>query len=725
MRSSLAALLLLLCMVWLAALAAALDLEDLNVDSDRLRHSDNNSRWKEPWSIPSTTTWTVYNVTDYGVWSGGGQQCSLTDTLTYNDITCIDSAVSAANSGGGDGAVLYFPAGTYNITAQDEIHPTRSNWVYRCEDPTTTTIKFEDESNGLCADNSDAPLCLGSGGDTANVETWTAGFTDDTTVLTVADGTDFAVGEYIRANMAWASGGDCMGGRYAGREPTFAHVAKIIAKDGNNLTIDRPLRMNYTWPESCGAKTVTELSWNANVGLENCNVRYADRNYGGIDEYTPLIAVERVVGAWVTGNHIEETQTGVRLRQATNVVVEGNYFENVNELLNNPSGDPPGDTVDVQRAVSDAWIINNIFDKVYTMVYLQQGPEGIVIAHNFEVPPLSVGLITKGKTSYHHGGYTREILTEANDFQGNPKFDTFWGPQGPKNTMYRNRLWTDNETYGGDPQRNKAEGLWFNTHVEAEGDYMCDHPTLIANHTEWFMLHGGGETPLDPATGWADYVYEDYISNLHFEFNYAAHYITMNTINPSINCGSGSFSPSSSPVDCIPGICSATPRRFCNEDSDCNPDTCTWPADAPSSMRCINTSTLPVTDCAESSNYHGRNYEADGSYTNGPGAPAGWTQTIPDSLYLTEAPDWWCQEACAFDQTGIGAFGDKAGRCYTGGVTPTNTFCRYDIDCPSSGDTCEDADFCKLPAQIRYEGGVCSGMGGQGHAGGAGGGGVF
>jgi hypothetical protein len=67
--------------------------------------------------------------------------------------------------------------------------------------------------------------------------------------------------------------------------------------------------------------------------------------------------------------------------------------------------------------------------------------------------------------------------------------------------------------------------------------------------------------------------------------------------------------------------------------------------------------------------------------------PAGWsTDTIPVSLYRSAAPSWWCQEACPWSSAGIGAFGDNA----TGGF----------------------AGLCKLPAQILYEGGTCTPIGG-------------
>jgi hypothetical protein len=78
-------------------------------------------------------------------------------------------------------------------------------------------------------------------------------------------------------------------------------------------------------------------------------------------------------------------------------------------------------------------------------------------------------------------------------------------------------------------------------------------------------------------------------------------------------------------------------------------------------------------DCAISGSYRGRNYF--GAAT----APTAWDNVqLPDSMFLTAAPDWWCQEACEWDaQEGIGALGSST---------------------------------CKLPAQIRYEAGQCTAL---------------
>jgi hypothetical protein len=73
------------------------------------------------------------------------------------------------------------------------------------------------------------------------------------------------------------------------------------------------------------------------------------------------------------------------------------------------------------------------------------------------------------------------------------------------------------------------------------------------------------------------------------------------------------------------------------------------------------------------------NDSCPGTNKNVSSPDASWNGSYPASLYRTSVPTWWCHEACPWGQDGIGAFGDDFGGA-----------------------------LCKLPAQIRYEGGTCT-----------------
>jgi hypothetical protein len=75
----------------------------------------------------------------------------------------------------------------------------------------------------------------------------------------------------------------------------------------------------------------------------------------------------------------------------------------------------------------------------------------------------------------------------------------------------------------------------------------------------------------------------------------------------------------------------------------------------------------------------------------GTSRPLAWgADRIPHSLYRTSTspPSWWCAEACSWDDVsiGIGAFGD---------------------------DFSNMSALCKLPAEIRFRGEICTPIGGS------------
>jgi hypothetical protein len=567
--------------------AHALDLGDLRVPPARLTHPNGTSRWYPPIEPADTTSWDQITVTG----------CNLSDNAT-DDEACVDNAIAKADS---DPTVIYFPAGTYNFHGTQTINVRRSNFVLRCEDPATTTLKFHDVNEGLCALNADAWICFGApSGAVSNTTTWTAGFAESTTVLTVASTTGYAVGDWIRARMD--DGSACFDGDMDAE--SFYHFAKVTAVGGGKLTIDRPLRMDYA-AASCGTKHVDEITVVEQVGIENCHIQHAAPTSYGSSK--PGIAFERAANAWATGNHIDDWyDLATRSRQSARILIAHNAIEDIRYAGASATGG-----LDNNRT-TETWVIDNVFKNVRVGAEFQYGADGGVFAHNYQVP----GFAERERSVFLHGRYTREILIEANDTDASPQADSFWGRQGPRNTWYRNRHHpTTASSYG--------KSLYLSTHHD--GGLIADQLTWIANHSNRIMQ--GPPFPTTPTTAAANDV-DQATTNFWLEKNVTFEHFTIVTPEPTTDCGKG-----------------------------------TGPA-----------------GCAEGpTNFKGENYQ-------GSGAPAAWDGfVIPDSLYLTAVPDWWCQEACPFGQDGIGAFGDAAGSAY-----------------------------CRLPAQIRYEGRTCTPMGGPG-----------
>lgn len=572
----------LLCAgVVLASEAHALDLEDLRVPPRRLTHPNGQSRWYPPITPADTTTWDKITVTG----------CNLADN-NVDDEACVDAAFAKADA---DPTVIYFPAGTYNFTGDQTLKVNRSNMVIQCADPATTTLKFHGAQEGVCALNADTSICFGGGGE-SNTVSWTGGFAESTTTLQVSSTAGYSVGSWILARMNNAAG--CYEEM---NNDSFNHIAKVVAVGSGTLTIDRPLRMDYAANASCGAKFVEKLQMIENVGIENCHVVHANP---ASTEYNPGVSFERVANGWATGNHFEDwANVTVRVRGSARTLLAHNLVQDV--YVAGPSSSQNLD----HQYTTDSWVIDNVFKDVRVAAECQNGAEGVVFAHNYQVP----GFVDRERSMFLHGRYCREILIEANHTDAAPQADSFWGRQGPRNTWYRNR-------HHSNTPATHTKALYLSTHHD--GGVIADQMTWIANHANRIMQ--GPPFPTTPTTTAASDV-DQHVTNFWLEKNVVTDHFTIVTPEPTTDCGDGT-----GPAGCAEG-----------------------PA-----------------------NLKGENYQ-------GSAAPAAWDAfRIPDSLYLTGVPEWWCQEACPFGQDGIGALGDASGSAY-----------------------------CKLPAQIRYEGGACTPVG--------------
>jgi len=606
-------LLLLFPSVALAQDAITLDLGDLAIDADRVRNASNKSLWWPPIDIPDTSGWAVYSVGDYE--TGG---CDFTNDDGDDDEPCVDTALAAALADAGS-AILYFPAGTYNFINAATLMVDESNFLIRCEDPDTTTLKFQALHESTCSVSGGSSQSFISfcGGATSNTVDWIAGYEETATDITVSDASAYSIDDWMVARMnAGAGCYDNPGNN------DFNHYAQIDAINGDVITIDRGLRMDYDDNGSCGSAHVDKTVFIENVGIEDCHITHTlpgctAGNACGVYDFHPATSFEHVAYGWATGNLYEKwSNVTVRLRQSSRTVVQGNHFKDIKYVQNSMS-----QGVDHQRT-TDSHVINNIFEANRVSAECQAGAEGIVFAHNYVVrnwPP-----VVGERSMFLHGKYCREVLIENNDLDISPQPDNHWGRQGPRNTWYRNRqrstMEGDSVNCTGAGGNHCLPGVFLN--LEADGALVADLMAYIANINEWMM----SGTPFNvtvpsPLIQAADI--DRAQTNMHLEYNVSPNF---NLVNAEVttDCGEGTGS--------------------CNDDG---------------------------------ADYRGKNYLGDA-------APGGWSgDTIPDSLYLSEAPSWWCREACNFDQTGIGAFGD---------------------------DLSDPNNFCKLPAQILYESGTCTAM---------------
>ena len=86
---------------------------------------------------------------------------------------------------------------------------------------------------------------------------------------------------------------------------------------------------------------------------------------------------------------------------------------------------------------------------MYIDVIMSNGATGNVISYNYVTGP------TMSHGFFFHGKYPLENLLEGNHTNSTVTFDNWWGMQGPRNTVFRNRL------VDGGHIRNSADGSSF------------------------------------------------------------------------------------------------------------------------------------------------------------------------------------------------------------------------------------------------------------------------
>jgi hypothetical protein len=357
-----------------------------------------------------------------------------------------------------DSSVVYIPPGTYDMgnANQEVIKISRSNLVLRGAGITNTHLRVTHTSGGKaingyanCPDSDfSAPnLC---GASVVSVGTnyegsarpWTSGYTEEATNISVASTAGLSAGGWILLEIDNA-GSDCetflpepaVDGR--NNDHALTHIAKIININGNQVTLDRGLRMDYSADPGC-TTTAQARPYNPirHVGIEN--IHFVSAPSVNPDEmknegFAALGA--GTVESWAVGNHFERAEARVfLLRMSARNWLQGNVFQNYGRI------DQNFNTAGVtNRSGSvDNVIENNVWKDFVVGVYSLQGAQGGVVAYNYMrhgSPPN-----TPERAMFNHGLYTREFLFEGNDVDGVIlTADHWWGTNGPRNTAYRNR----------------------------------------------------------------------------------------------------------------------------------------------------------------------------------------------------------------------------------------------------------------------------------------------
>lgn len=361
-----------------------------------------------PDSALDTSGWAVIDVTDHGADPADN---------SGNDAAAVRDAIAAA----APQTIIYFPPGTYNI-GQGGFGVFRSDLVLRGAGAAQTILKITTARSGPYRPRCGRAMIMFCG-DTAGGPsvTWTSGFARGDLELGVSNASSFSPGDWIFAEQE--NDPNVIENPQPNAGPVMNHIAKVTAKNGNTITIDRPLRYNF----SSSGKTVAKMDPISRVGIEGMKMEYI--GVSADVEYEVPIRFTNVVNGFILDSWMTDFwNVELSLERAARNLVRGNRFDRL--LRSSPYNKA---AVYIDRAAHDNVFENNASSEARVVFLLQLGASGNVIAYNH---------MSGGSCERHvffHGGFAAENLIEGNDTDCRIDLDNYWGRQGPRNTLFRNR----------------------------------------------------------------------------------------------------------------------------------------------------------------------------------------------------------------------------------------------------------------------------------------------
>lgn len=349
------------------------------------------------------------NVIDFGATGNGSN----------NDSPAVAAAIASL---GGNAGVVYFPVGNYRLTATISLP---AGVVLRGESAQNSRLLFDQSSSGANGIN------IG-GSASGSFVAVTAGYTKESSSITVSDAGNFTIGGYAELvqdnNPVWDTNPASWASESKGQ------MVKISGIEGNILQLAYPLRIDY---DAGFSPRIRPINMAKNAGIECLYLeRLADSNTGA--GYN--ISFNFAANCWVKGVHSNKSVGAhISITASTDVEVTGCYLHHA--FTYDGSG-TRGYGVMLNHHSGQCLVADNVFEHLRHAMSVKEGANGNVLAYNYafdgyrsEIPYNFAADISL------HGHYAYANLLEGNICE---LFwiDDYWGPSGPYNTVFRNRFTT-------------------------------------------------------------------------------------------------------------------------------------------------------------------------------------------------------------------------------------------------------------------------------------------
>ncbi len=338
-------------------------------------------------------------------------------------ITDDGPAIQAALDAAIAGDVVFLPAGTYltrnQLTIKDKV-------ILRGDCSGGTILKFDlagvaETCISVITFQYGTPVAINDGIHKGDA------------VLTVTDASGFSVGSFAEIrqdndpavmytsedwNVSWAV-------------QAVGQISKVTAINGNQISIDPPLTINYNPAMS---PEVRPTGLKQGVGIENLAIERLDEG----DDFT--IEFKNTANCWVRNIESYNTvRSHIWVSQSLHLEIRDSYFHHSFDY----GGGGHGYGVTLGNHATFCLVENNIFRSLRHSMMLKQGATGNVFGYNYSIEPFWSDFEGIPTDISLHGHYPNMNLLEGNIVQEATSAD-YWGPSGPGNTFFRNRIETSN-----------------------------------------------------------------------------------------------------------------------------------------------------------------------------------------------------------------------------------------------------------------------------------------
>ncbi len=333
------------------------------------------------------------------------------DGVAANDIIFSEVLASSLDQG----AILIFPSGNFLFNKTINLP---SNIVIKGQGADKTTFTFDLGGKGHSITASGRPVINDT---TYLVKTF---YKDDISVK-VHNVTLFSEGDWIQiiqndtnlVTSSWAI-------------HSVGQIVRIKSIAGNTITLDSPLRMEYNLERTPYIRRINPIS---NVGIECIKIVRKDDT---APEQSSNINFNYTVNSWVKCVESENcTFSHIQARNSSNLTISKSYMHHGFDY----GGGGRAYGVMLHSTTNECLVEDNIFERLRHSMIVQSGANGNVFAYNYSLDAYWDSFPNDAAgDAVLHGNYPYANLFEQNICQ-NIVIDNSHGPNGPNNTIFRNR----------------------------------------------------------------------------------------------------------------------------------------------------------------------------------------------------------------------------------------------------------------------------------------------